>query len=206
MGTMDGRLQKLVFDPNGPLGLNEVFLQNAIAEAGGFLLSAVVFAILIPIVIDARQARRWRPARQNFGQELMLLHIAFGDSLSRFVHSPDGPSRVRAVDAVDHAFRAIPAMTGLFGYALTADISREVNDYMRLLRAIRDWAHEAAHPEDLAFASAERRVKQSSKMFERANAEFRDVMGVLSVGGYKDVRWSDGLVDELEGAFNETHG
>lgn len=206
MGTMDERLQKLVFDSNGPLGLNEVFLQNAMAEAGGFLLSAVVFAILIPIVIDARQTRRWRPARQNFGQELMLLHVAFGDSLSRFVHSPDGPSRVRAVDAVDHAFRAIPAMTGLFGYALTADISREVNDYMRLLRAIRDWAHEAAHPEDLVFASAERRVKQSRKMFERANAEFRDVMGVLSVGGYKDVRWSDGLVDELEGAFNETHG
>ena len=55
----------------------------------------------------------------------------------------------------------MPNLTGLFAYALTADISREVNDYMRMLRAIRDWSHEAAHPEDLEFASIERRVKKS---------------------------------------------
>ena len=107
---------------------------------------------------------------------------------------------------MDYAFRAIPAMTGLFGYALTADISREVNDYMRMLRAIRDWAHEAAHPEDLAFASAERRVRHSRDMFERSNTEFKDVLRVLSVGGFKDVRWGDTLVEELETAFDATHG
>jgi hypothetical protein len=112
---------------------------------------------------------------------------------------------VHAADAVEHAFRAMPAMTGLFGYALTADISREVNDYMRMLRAIRDWAHEAAHPEDLAFASAERRVMRKSEMFEKANQEFEDVLRVLGVRGFKDVRWSRDLVLELEVAFDATH-
>ena len=97
-------------------------------------------------------------------------------------------------------------MTGLFGYALTADISREVNDYMRMLRAIRDWSHEAAHPEDSAFASAERRVKRSSEMFERANAEFEDVLKVLGIGGFKDVRWSRDLILQLEVAFDATSG
>jgi hypothetical protein len=203
---MEQTLQKLLFDAHGPFGLNEAFLQNAIVEIAGFLLGALFFSILIPIVIDARQTRKWRPARQNFGQELMLLHVAFGDALSRFVHSPEGPARVRAADAVDFAFRAMPAMTGLFGYALTANISREVNDYMRVLRAVRDWAHEAAHPEDLAFASAERRVVRARTMFEKANSEFKDVLRELGVGGFNDVRWSSGLIDELEIAFDATHG
>jgi hypothetical protein len=109
---------------------------------------------------------------------------------------------VRAADAVDHAFRAIPAMTGLFGYALTARISREVNDYMRILRGIRDWAHKAAHPEDSAFASAERRVVQTRSMFESANVEFAEVMNVLGVKGFKDVRWPEELIDELMNAFD----
>lgn len=199
-------LEKVMFDAHGPFGFNEGFLQNAISEFGGFVLGALVFSILIPIVIDARQTRKWRPARENFGQELMLLHIGFGDALSRFVNSPAGPARVRASDAVDNAFRAMPAMTGLFGYALTANISREVNDYMRMLRAIRDWAHEAAHPEDQAFASAERRVLRSSDMFERANAEFEDVLRVLGVKGFKDIRWSRDLVLELEVAFDAASG
>jgi hypothetical protein len=198
-------LAKVILDASGPFGFNEGFLQNAIVEFGGFILGAVVFSILLPVVLDARQARKWRPARENFGQELMLLHIAFGDALSRFVNSPAGPARVHAADAVEHAFRAMPAMTGLFGYALTADISREVNDYMRMLRAIRDWAHEAAHPEDLAFASAERRVMRTSEMFEKANKEFEDVLRVLGVRGFKDVRWSRDLVLELEVAFDATH-
>ena len=197
-------LQKVVLDPGGPLGLKEEFFQNALVETGGFLLGALFFSILIPIVIDVRQNRRWRPARQNFGQELMLLHVEFGDSLARFVHSPEGPSRVRAADSVDHSFRAIPSMTGLFGYALTARISKEVNDYMRHLRAIRDWAHEAAHPEDLAFAAAERRVVQDRNMFERANTEFADVLKVLGAKGFKDIRWPAGLVEELETAFDAT--
>ena len=197
-------LQKVVLDPGGPLGLKEEFFQNALVETGGFLLGALFFSILIPIVIDVRQNRRWRPARQNFGQELMLLHVEFGDSLARFVHSPEGPSRVRAADSVDHSFRAIPSMTGLFGYALTARISKEVNDYMRHLRAIRDWAYEAAHPEDLAFAAAERRVVQDRNMFERANTEFADVLKVLGAKGFKDIRWPAGLVEELETAFDAT--
>lgn len=197
-------LEKVIFDPQGPFGLSEGFLQNAIVEFGGFLLGALFFSILIPVVIDARQTRKWRPARENFGQELMLLHVAFGDALARFVGSPAGPIRVRAADAVDNAFRAMPAMTGLFGYALTADISREVNDYMRMLRAIRDWTYEAAHPEDLAFASAERRVMRTSDMFEHANSEFADVLRVLGVKGFKDVRWSRDLMLELEVAFDAT--
>lgn len=195
-------LQQLVSDPAGPFGLKEEFLLNALVEMGGFILGALFFSILIPIVIDLRQNLRWRPARQNLGQELVLLHVEFGDALSRFVHSPEGPARVRAADAVDHAFRAIPAMTGLFGYALTARISKEVNDYMRMLRAIRDWAHKAAHPEDSTFASAERRVVQTRAMFETANAEFAEVMGVLGVKGYKDVRWPDDLIEELMNAFD----
>jgi hypothetical protein len=195
-------LQQLVTDPAGPFGLKEEFLQNALVEAAGFVLGALFFSILIPVVIDVRQNLRWRPARQNLGQELVLLHVEFGDALSHFVHSPEGPARVRAADAVDHAFRAIPAMTGLFGYALTARISREVNDYMRILRGIRDWAHKAAHPQDSTFASAERRVVQSRTMFELANAEFAEVMSVLGVKGFNDVRWPDELIEELMKAFD----
>lgn len=199
-------LQQLVSDPSGPFGLKEEFLQNALVEAGGFVLGALFFSILIPVVIDVRQNLRWRPARQNLGQELVLLHVEFGDALSRFVRSPEGPARVRAADAVDHAFRAIPAMTGLFGYALTARISREVNDYMRILRGIRDWAHKAAHPEDSTFASAERRVIQTRSMFDSANAEFAEVMNVLGVKGFKDVRWPDELIEELMNAFDASRG
>ena len=198
---MDG-IQRLVFDPAGPMGLREDFLMNAMVEVGGFLLGALVFSILLPIVIEVRQGIRWRPARENLGQELMLLHLEFGDALARFHQSPEGSARVRAADAVDHVFRAIPAMTGLFGYALTASISREVNDYIRSLRAIRDWAHEAAHPEDMVFASAERRVPQTRDMFSRANDEFADVVAVLGVGGYTDVRWTAALVEDLAGAFD----
>lgn len=197
-------LTALISDAAGPLGLKEEFLLNAIVEAGGFVLGALVFSILIPVVIDLRQNRRWRPARENLGQELMLLHVEFGHALVRFLNSPEGPSRARAADAVDHAFRAIPAMTGLFGYALTARISREVNDYMRSLRAIRDWAHEAAHPEDSGFATAERRVAQTREMFETANAEFGDALEVLGVADYSDVRWPATLVAELAAAFDRT--
>jgi hypothetical protein len=198
---MDG-LTQLVFDPAGPMGLSEDFLLNAIVEFGGFVLGALVFSILVPVVIEMRQGIRWRPARQNLGQELMLLHLEFGDALARFLNSPEGPSRVRAADAVDHVFRAIPAMTGLFGYALTASISREVNDYIRNLRAIRDWAHEAAHPEDMVFASAERRVPQTRDMFSRANLEFSDVVTVLGLGGQSDACWPSELVDALASAFD----
>jgi hypothetical protein len=198
---MDG-LTQLVFDPAGPMGLREDFLLNAIVEFGGFVLGALVFSILVPVVIEMRQGIRWRPARQNLGQELMLLHLEFGDALARFLNSPEGPSRVRAADAVDHVFRAIPAMTGLFGYALTASISREVNDYIRNLRAIRDWAHEAAHPEDMVFASAERRVPQTRDMFSRANLEFSDVVTVLGLGGQPDACWPSELVDALASAFD----
>lgn len=197
-------LTALISDAAGPLGLKEEFLLNAIVEAGGFVLGALVFSILIPVVIDLRQNRRWRPARENLGQELMLLHVEFGHALVRFLNSPEGPSRARAADAVDHAFRAIPAMTGLFGYALTARISREVNDYMRSLRAIRDWAHEAAHPEDSGFATAERRVAQTREMFETANTEFGDALEVLGVADYSDVRWPATLVAELAAAFDRT--
>lgn len=198
---MDDRIAKLLFDPQGPLGLSEGFFQNVAAELGGFLLAALVFSILIPIVIDWRQARKWKPARFNFGQELLLLHMSFGDALMRFVRSPVGEARVRAADAVDNAFRAFPALTGLYGYALTADISRETNDYMRVLRAVRDWAYEAAHPEDMAFAAVERRVKKSREMFELANTEFKDVLDELGVNGFNDVRWPQTLIDELVHAF-----
>jgi hypothetical protein len=203
---IDDKVQKLLFDPNGPFGLTEAFFQNAVAEVAGFVLGALVFSLLLPIVIDARQSRKWRPARQNFGQELMLLHVAFGDALARFVNSPDGPSRARAADAIEHAFRAIPSMTGLFAYALTATISREVNDYMRMLRAVRDWSHEASHPEDLAFASAERRIPRTRDMFEGSNREFKDVLDVLGVRGYSDVCWPASLIRDLEAAFESTPG
>lgn len=134
---MGPQLESLLFDPAGPFGLSESFFQNAAAEMAGFIASLVIFSIVIPIVIDWRAARKGRPARQNFGQELLLLHVAFGEALLRFVRTPLGPARTRAADAVDNAFRAIPAVTGLYGYALTADVSREVNDYMRMLRAAR---------------------------------------------------------------------
>jgi hypothetical protein len=199
---MGEQITKLLFDPNGPLGLSEAFFLNAAAEFAGFVLAALVFSLLIPVVIDARQARKWKPARQNYGQELMLLHVAFGDALSRFMRSPAGEARARAADAVDHAFRAVPLATSLFGYALTADISREVNDYMRMLRAIRDWAHIAAHPEDIAFAEIERRVTQSRTMFEGANTEFRDVLEALGVAGFNEVRWDAELVANLSAAFD----
>jgi hypothetical protein len=199
---MKGSLQDLVLDPAGPLGLREEFFLNAVVEIGGFVLGALVFSILVPLIIETRQSVRWRPARQNLGQELMLLHLEFGDALSRFLNSPEGPSRVRAAGAVDHAFRAIPAMTGLFGYALTAAISREVNDYIRSLRAIRDWAHVAAHPEDIVFASAERRVPQSRDMFARANREFADVVSVLGLAFTPDVCWPRDLEDGLAGAYD----
>ncbi len=171
-------------------------------EGGGFILGAVVFSILVPLMIETRQSIRWRPARQNLGQELTLLHMEFGDALARFLNSPEGPSRVRAADAVDHVFRAVPAMTGLFGYALTASISREVNDYIRSLRAIRDWVHEAAHPEDMVFASAERRVPQTRDMFSRASHEFADVARVLGLGSQSDVSWPEELVRSLAAAFD----
>ena len=196
-----GEITKLLFDPKGPLGLNADFFLNVVAEFGGFILGALVFSILIPVVIDARQARKWKPARLNYGQELMLLHVAFGDALSRFLRSPAGDARARAADAVDYAFRAVPLATSLFGYALTATISREVNDYMRMLRAIRDWAHIAAHPEDIAFAVIEQRVKQTANMFAAANKEFKDVLDALGVSGFNDARWDDELVANLAAAF-----
>jgi hypothetical protein len=196
------QITKYFFDPNGPLGLSAEFFLNVVAEFGGFILGALVFSLLIPVVIDMRQARKWKPARLNYGQELMLLHVAFGDALSRFLRSPAGEARIRAAEAVDHAFRAVPLATGLFGYALTADISREVNDYMRMLRAIRDWAHIAAHPEDIAFAAIERRVTQTRDMFGRANKEFAELLDVLGVAGFKDVRWEDELVANLSAAFD----
>jgi hypothetical protein len=195
-------ITKYLLDPNGPLGLSADFFLNVVAEFGGFILGALVFSILIPIVIDARQAAKWRPARLNYGQELMLLHVAFGDALSRFLRSPAGDARGRAADAVDYAFRAVPLATSLFGYALTATISREVNDYMRMLRAIRDWAHIAAHPEDIAFATIERRVTQTRDMFEGANKEFKDVLDALGLAGFNEVRWSDELVTNLSAAFD----
>jgi hypothetical protein len=198
---MDERISKLLFDPNGPWGFDAGFLQNAVAEAGGFILGAIVFSIFIPIVIDWRAARKSRPARQNFGQELLLLHVAFGASVLRFVRTPVGEARVRAADAVDNAFRAFPAVTGLYGYALTANISREANDYMRMLRAIRDWTYEAAHPEDLGFAAVERGVTQTRAMFEQANVELKDVLDELGVGGFNDARWKPDLIAELSAAF-----
>jgi len=198
-------ITRLILDPNGPLGLTEGFFQNAVAEFGGFVLGALVFSILIPVMIDARQSAKWRPARQNFGQELLLLHVAMGEALLRFVRTPLGPARVRAADAVDNAYRAFPALTGLYGYALTADISREVNDYMRMLRAVRDWTYEAAHPEDLGFAAVERRIKQTRDMFAQANREFKDVLNELGVNGFADACWSSEMIAELAAAYDATH-
>ena len=203
---MTQRIIDLLFDPAGPFGLNEAFFQNAAAEIVGFVLGAIVFSILIPIVIDARQSRKWRPARQNFGQELLLLHVAFGEALLRFVRTPAGDARVRAADGVDNAYRAFPALTGLYGYALNADISREVNDYMSVLRAIRDWTYEAAHPEDMQFAAVERRLKQTRDMFARANAELKEALDELGVGGFKDARWREEALGELAQAYDATHG
>lgn len=197
-----GDITKFLFDPAGPLGLTADFFLNVVAEFGGFILGALVFSILIPVVIDVRQARKWKPARLNYGQELMLLHVAFGDALSRFLRSPAGEARARAADAVDHAFRAVPLATSLFGYALTAGIAREVNDYMRVLRGIRDWAHIAAHPEDIEFAAIERRVTQTPAMFSAANKEFGDVLDALGVAGFKDARWDDELIANLAAAFD----
>jgi hypothetical protein len=202
---MGDQIAKLLFDPNGPLGLTEGFFQNAVAETGGFILAALVFSILIPVVIDARQSAKWRPARQNFGQELLLLHVAMGEALLRFVRTPLGPARVRAADAVDNAYRAFPALTGLYGYALTADISREVNDYMRMLRAVRDWTYEAAHPEDIGFLAVERRLKQTRDMFAQANREFKDVLDELRVSGFADVCWTPEMIAELATAYDVTH-
>ena len=202
---MSDRLYDLLFDPAGPLGLTEGFYQNAVAEFGGFLAAAIVFSIVIPIIIDGRQARRWRPARLNFGQELLLLHVAFGESMLRFVRTPAGPARGRAAEVVDNAYRAFPALTGLYGYALNASISREVNDYMRMLRALRDWSYEAAHPEDLSFAHVERRVTQKADMFAQVNKEFKDVLDVLGVSGFDDVRWSKEMIQELSAAFDALH-
>ena len=200
---MDDRISRLLFDPNGPWGWDAGFLQNAIAEVGGFFLGAIVFSIFLPIVIDWRQARKWRPARQNFGQELLLLHVAFGEALLLFVRSaPAG--RERVADAVDNAFRAFANLTGLYGYALDADISREVNDYMRVLRAIRDWAYEAAHPEDLNFATIERRIHKTRDMFQQANKEFKDVIDVLGVNGYEDAHWKRDMIGEFGAAFDES--
>lgn len=199
---MTGSLKDLVLDPGGPWGFREDFVLNAIVEVGGFVIGAIILSVLVPLVIDMRQNSRWRPARQNLGQELMLLHMEFGDALSRFLNSPEGPSRVRAADVLDHSFRAVPAMTGLFGYALTAAISREINDYIRSLRAIRDWAHEAAHPEDIVFASAERRVPQSRDMFSRASREFVDVVVVLGLSASSDVGWPADMIRGLEKAFD----
>ena len=202
---MDDRISSLLFDANGPFGLTEGFYQNAVAELGGFVLAAIVFSIVIPIVIDSRQARKWRPARVNFGQELLLLHVAFGEALLLFVRTPAGTGRARAAEVVDNAYRAFPALTGLYGYALTADISREANDYMRLLRALRDWVYEAAHPEDLAFAAIERRVPKTRDMFAQANKEFKDVLDVLGVSGFDEVHWHRDMLAEFTTAFDAAH-
>src|SRR5262245_27663602 len=138
---MNDKIWSLLFDPNGPFGLTEGFFQNLTSEFAGFVLAAVVFSILLPTIIDWRQSRKWRPARRNFGQELLGLHVAFGETLLRFVRTPEGEPRVRAADALDLAYRNFTQLSGLYGYALNADISRETNDYMRELRGIRDWAY-----------------------------------------------------------------
>ena len=66
-GTMDDKIWSLLFDPKGPFGLTESFFQNLTSELAGFVLAAIIFSILIPTIIDWRQARKWRPARLNFG-------------------------------------------------------------------------------------------------------------------------------------------
>jgi hypothetical protein len=124
--------------------------------------------------------------------------------LLRFVRTPVGAARVRAADAVDNAYRAFPALTGLYGYALTADISREVNDYMRVLRAVRDWTYEAAHPEDLGFAAVERRVTPTRDMFAQANKELKDALDELGVAGFDEARWRGGAINEFTVAFEAT--
>jgi len=204
---MADQIWKILFDPNGPMGLTEGFFQNLTSEMTGFLLSAVVFSILIPTIIDWRQARKWRPARLNFGQELLGLHVTFGETLLRFVRTPEGDARVRAADAVDLAYRNFTQVSGLYGYALNADISRETNDYLRELRAVRDWAHEAAHPEDAAFALVERRVPQTRDMFRHVNKEFKEVLEALGLtaGHFQDVCWPDDQIAEMERAFDTTY-
>lgn len=204
---MNDKIWSLLFDPNGPFGLTEGFFQNLTSEFAGFVLAAVVFSILLPTIIDWRQSRKWRPARRNFGQELLGLHVAFGETLLRFVRTPEGEPRGRAADALDLAYRNFTQLSGLYGYALNADISRETNDYMRELRGIRDWAYEAAHPEDAAFALVERRVPQTREMFRRANKEFKDVLDEvgLSSAHFNDVRWSPAQIAEMEGAFDTTY-
>jgi hypothetical protein len=113
-------------------------------------------------------------------------------------------ARGTVADAVDNAFRAFPTLTGLYGYALDADISREVNDYMRVLRGIRDWVYEAAHPEDLNFAAIERRVHKTRDMFQQANKELKDVLEVLDINGYDEVHWKNEVVGEFAAAFDES--
>jgi hypothetical protein len=39
-------------------------------------------------------------------------------------------------------------------------------------------------------------------MFETAKVEFAEVMSVLGVKGYKDVRWPEELIEELMNAFD----
>jgi hypothetical protein len=204
---MNDQIGKILFDPNGPFGLTEGFFQNLTSEIAGFVLAAVVFSILIPTIIDRRQARNWRPARLNFGQELLGLHVAFGETLLRFVRTPEGEARVRAADAVDLAYRNFTQVAGLYGYALNADISRETNDYLRELRGVRDWAYEAAHPEDAAFALVERRVPQTRNMFRHVNKEFKEVLEALGLTAshFADVRWSEASVAEMERAFDTTY-
>jgi hypothetical protein len=204
---MDDKTWKILFDPNGPFGLTEGFFQNLTSELTGFVLAAVVFSILIPTIIDWRQARKWRPARLNFGQELLGLHVVFGETLLRFVRTPLGEVRVRAADAVDIAYRNFTALCGLYGYALNADISRETNDYMRELRAVRDWAYEAAHPEDAAFALVERRVPQTRDMFRHVNKEFKEVLDTLGLSAdhFADVCWPEAQIAEMETAFDTTY-
>jgi hypothetical protein len=202
---MDSKVWNILFDPNGPFGLTEGFFQNLTSEMCGFLLSAVVFSILIPRIIEWRQNQKWRPARHNFGQELLFLHVAFGESLLRFVRTPAGEARVRASEAVDLSYRSFTALNGLYGYALNADISREANDYMRELRGVRDWTYEAAHPEDQAFALVESRIIQTRDMFRHVNKEFKEVLDALGVNGYEDVRWPESQIAEMETAFDTTY-
>jgi hypothetical protein len=204
---MDDKTWKILFDPNGPYGLTEGFFQNLTSEMTGFVLSAIFFSILIPTIIDWRQARKWRPARLNFGQELLGLHVTFGETLLRFVRTPLGDTRVRAAAAVDIAYRNFTALSGLYGYALNADISREINDYMRELRAVRDWSHEAAHPDDASFALVERRVPQARDMFRHVNKEFKDVLEALGLTAahFEDVAWPEAQLAEMESAFDTTY-
>lgn len=203
---MDEKIWKILFDPNGPYGLTEGFFQNLTSEMTGFVLSAIVFSILIPTIIDWRQARKWRPARLNFGQELLGLHVTFGETLLRFVRTEGVEARVRAAASVDLAYRNFTQLSGLYGYALNADISRETNDYMRELRAVRDWTYEAANPDDASFALVERRVPQTRAMFRHVNKEFKDVLDALGLTGghFSDVRWPEEQIAEMERAFDTT--